>query len=36
MAETGDPDEDRHWVYHTAVIDGFSQVCAVDVSDLSS
>lgn len=25
---------DRQWLYYTEVIDGFSQVCALDVSDL--
>ena len=25
---------DRRWLFHTAVIDGFAQVCAVDVQDL--
>lgn len=35
MADTGNPDHDRKWVYHTAVIDGRSQICAVDVADLT-
>ena len=25
---------DRKWMFHTAVVDGFAQVCAVDVADL--
>jgi len=26
---------DRKWMFHTAAVDGFSQVCAVDVADLA-
>lgn len=36
LAATGDDGHDRRWLYHTAVIDGYSQVCAVDVSDLTA